>query len=272
MHRRLFTAVVVLINVSLVPLHAGEVVLNYEFTDGISSSSDGFLLSSPGGGYWNRVGSGLFSSSGIFDSTTVRDQFGNAIYRDSDPLFGLGVQRIPIPRTYASIGGAAQVVGSPSTSPLGSLRFSPITGDGTNGVHVAELIGTYMEGRYDIAVYFKGVDPSGVLSVPGTIALTQFGLPTFAVTPAVTSSLPNGYFAALFTDVQPQRMHLGFPQVDPLGFGISFVPTGGGNVAVQLAGIQIRGVIPEPSAWSTGCLALLGLVAGTRRCSRRAAS
>jgi len=259
MHRRLFTAVVVLINLSLAPLHAGEVVLNYEFTDGISSTSDGFLLSSPGGGYWNRVGSEFFNSPEIYDSTTVRDQFGNAIYRDSNPLNGLSVQRIAVPRSTSGIGGgtAAQVIGSPATAPLGSLRISP----GTHGL--VQLIGTFLDARYDIAVYFQG---------RGTLALTQFANQAIIATPVVTPSLPTGYSAALFTDVQPARMHLGFPQVDPLGFGISFYPTGGGNVTIELAGIQIRGVIPEPSAWSTGCLALLGLVAGTRRCSRPAVS
>jgi hypothetical protein len=270
MRRRIFTAVLVLVSLSIAPVHAGEVVLNYEFTDGMSSVADGYLLSSPGGTYWNRVGSSSFSGPSVYDSTTVRDQFGNSIYRDSDPMFGLGVQRIPVPGDYFNPSGSGdvQVTGSPTTAPLGSLRFAPLMGDGSGGLHLVQLIGTFLDARYDIAVYFKGVDSSGTFALPGSIKLTRFGMPEVAASPVVTPSLPNGYFAALFTDVQPERMHIGFPQVDPVGFGISFYPTFTGNVAVQIAGIQIRGVIPEPSAWSTGCLALLGLVARTRRCSR----
>jgi hypothetical protein len=259
MHRRIIAAIAVLVNLTLPAAQAGEAVLNYEFTNGPSSSFTG-LLSSPGGTYWNTVNANLFSGTGIYDSTVVRDQFGNSVYRDSDPLFGFGYQRIPVPRTYDNTGFPAQVIASPATIPLGSLRFGQVAGDASNSVHLMEFIGAYPTGRYDIAVYFKGVDPSGTLALPGTIELTQFGLSTFGATPFTTPSLPPGYFAALFTDVQPQQMHIGFPQIDPLGFGISYFPTlPGGEPAVQLAGIQIRGVIPEPSSLLTACLGLLGL-------------
>jgi hypothetical protein len=233
-------------------LTAAEVVINYEFSDEPHVLPEIGQLGSAGGGYWNRVSLNFFGGSNDYDSSAVRDEFGRAIFRDSDPINNFGQQLFAIPRTPQS---GPPPTSSVSDASIGSLRWGPAP-DLPSSLDIVQLVGTYPDRPYDVAVYYRA------LAVNGRLALT--GLTGGTIDPTVT--LPagsNGLQAAVFTDVKPFQMHLGFPEIHPQGWGIRFVSDSTGSF--DLAGIQIRGVIPEPSGVTLACVGIALAVSARRR-------
>ena len=233
------------------PVNAGEVVINYEFSDEPHIFGNKGKLGSAGGWYWNRVGSSFFTTPQEFGAE--RDEFGNLI-PPGDPFAFPPTQQVPTLRTR--IFQQAAVVSSPLVTQgpgIGSLVFE--------GQNIVEIINTFPGSRYDVVVYYRPV----ISSPTGSIKLSDVGGYPIADPSFVESSF-GGYSAAVFTDVRPIEMHIGPAGYFPFGFGVGYY-TGGSfdQSLVEISGIQIRGVIPEPSAFALAGLSIIAFAAIRRR-------
>jgi hypothetical protein len=234
---------------------SGEVALNYEFSDEPHALPQVGVLGSPGGGYWNRVDSDVFVSTFEFDRSMVRDEFGNSI-PPGDIFAFPPTQLVPVPRQFIVL--QADIVDSPIAQgpAVGSLFFGTTSGP----VNVTEMIYAFPQGRYDIAVYYRSWN-----TLPGVIKLSDVvGNPM--TDPTLVVPQPGGYSAAIFTDVRPNERHIGEPNTQPMGFGVSYYSNVvGESPLVEIAGIQIRGHIPEPAGLATAGWLCMALVARRRR-------
>lgn len=230
-------------------LPAGEVVINYEFSDSQHLFVDLNVLSS-GGSYWNRVGSSFFSTPQEF--LGPKDEFGNVI-PPADPFIWPPDRQVPTLRPR--LAWQAAVTSSPSAVEvpgIGSLIFE--------GQNIVEIIGMMQHARYDVAVYYRPLSsPAGSIKL-SDVAGSPIADPSF-VTP--TTGLERR--VALFTDVSPIEMHIGPIGAYPLGFGVGYYAPGSPTPPqVEIYGIQIRGVVPEPSSIALAGLSVL-MVAAVRR-------
>jgi hypothetical protein len=242
MSKRVVAAVVVMVWSCLIAtVPAAEVVLNYEFSNEPHLVSSVGLLGSPGGGYWNRVDSSFFGASLPVDQTMVRDQFGNLI-PPGDPFAFPPTQLVPVPRPPI-FGGADTVFSSLPQGPLvGSLTFGR---SGASSVNIVDLVNAFPDGRYDVAIYWRPLNVSG-----GQIKLTDISGNVVAE-PAGDLPSIGSYNTVVFHDVQPVERHIGPPGTQPMGFGITYFVTpfsGAETPLIEIAGIQIRGHIPEPDS------------------------
>ena len=231
-------------------LHAGEVVINYEFSDSQHQFVDLNLLSA-GGSYWNRVGSSFFATPQEFSGT--RDEFGSLL-PPPDPFIWPPNRQIPTLRTR--LAEQAVVASSPSAVEvpgIGSLIFG--------GQNIVEIIGMTANARYDVAVYYRPlVSPAGSIKLSDVAGL-PIADPSF-----VTPTIGLERRVALFTDVRPIEMHLGPIGAYPMGVGVGYYTDGPQTPPlVEIYGIQIRGVVPEPSSIALAGLSVLMLAVASRR-------
>lgn len=183
-------------------------VVNVDFiysTDPAYSSASG-VLSTAGGGAWNRIANGTASASLL-----QQDGLASGI------------------RVYASAPSVttSYVLGNPAPAPYTS-GFS-----NRGGRVTVELVDLPAGFTYDVALYFTDNHSSvGILTASGTVAKTLTGTPSKSSMPGV-----QGTDYLLFTGLSPATLPSGN------GFGLAINTTSQSSVAsldTNLAAIQIR--------------------------------
>lgn len=237
---------------------------NFEFTDGVSTTSDDFSLSSPGGTHWNRVGSAFFSSGAYdFGGEGTPNEFGVPAYPYPNGP-GENVFRQIEPRKTLQPNNLNVGV-SGSTPSLGSVRLSSanILWQG-QAVGLLEIIGAQHKRKYDVSVYYEYEPNLPDLSLDSFyVRLGNMGGSLLvSATPKLVFTGGGLFVETTFENVEPGEMHIGPEGVGPLGWGI-FAEQGlgsGANISLGLAGIQIREVVPEPSTLALAISAIASLV------------
>lgn len=232
---------------------------NFEFTDSATSTLDDLLLSSPGGTYWNRVGSDFFSNNSLdWGVQGPRDEFGLAPYPAGSSDDPDNLRRQLTPRRRMGLDFKDSTATASPSAPLGALQLSNVSTPSQLGglVPFFHVISARSDRRYDIAIYHLP-EPNLFQSVE------LIGFPGKVFSPGESRWKSAGgelYIETSYSNVSPTEMHLGPDGWWPMGWGIA-----SSSSRLTIAGIQIRERVPEPSVAVAGLTASAALGVARRR-------
>ncbi len=242
--------------------------VNFDFTNGTSSTSAFAVLSSPGGTHWNRAGEADFGLGLPGVTVNNLDEFGQP---QSGPYEALPIS---LRQSLLNSFGMSPIVGY-SDDPLGSMTIDPNLGSQFNPAiaPVLEIIGAKLGVKYDVAVYVANGPDLTAETASHLVQLSIFpgsGTPVASPLPVIRS--PAGFGSDIYRliwwrNLTPMEMHIGPPGAEPLGWALDVLraPAPTISPAVRIAAIQIREAVPEPAAGLVMAMGSLPLACARRR-------